>query len=92
MPKVVEENGYLKFQDANERVLIVPANKGWTLTGTPDAPTLQPSVKQTHPAYPEQGISAYVDHHIITDGKVHYCSDSTHEWAGQTVDLVEVTP
>lgn len=92
MPKVVEVNGYFEFRDANGRDLFCPMSGSWAISGTPDAPTLSPSVKHTHPAYPDDSIPAFCDHFIVTDGKVHYCGDSTHEWAGQTVDLVEVTP
>lgn len=31
-----------------------------------------------------------VCHSFVTDGKINYCADSTHEMAGSTVDLPDV--
>jgi hypothetical protein len=33
------------------------------------------------------GFTCGVCHSIVTDGKIHYLSDCTHDLAGQTIDL-----
>jgi hypothetical protein len=35
------------------------------------------------------GFNCYVCHSFVTDGRIAFCSDSTHALAGQTVDLPE---
>lgn len=62
-------------------------DRRWTVTGTPDNPTLRASILipyvppyETYPARPQC-------HSFITDGRIEYLSDSTHALAGQTVDL-----
>ncbi|KAB7730147.1 hypothetical protein F5984_13270 [Rudanella paleaurantiibacter] len=59
----------------------------WDITGTPERPTVRASVlvhawegTDTHPGQPRC-------HSFITDGRIEFLSDSTHELAGQTVDL-----
>ena len=54
----------------------------WTWNGSTEAPTLKPSIRTRH----EKGLS----HVWLNDGRVQYLNDSTHELAGQTVDLQEV--
>lgn len=57
----------------------------WTWNGSMDSPTLRPSIiNDFRPSDP------LVDHIWITDGKVIFLPDSTHEFAGQTLDLLEV--
>ncbi len=61
----------------------------WGYNGNLDAPTFTPSVLVTY-----NGSDAGVDgappaicHSFITDGRIQFLADSTHELAGQTVDL-----
>jgi len=60
---------------------------GWDLLGDAEKPTLNPSVLVTTP---------FVDrpthrcHSFIRNGKIAYCSDSTHKFAGQTVEMEDV--
>lgn len=54
----------------------------WTWNGSTDKPTLKPSVLTN--------ISPLVCHSYITDGKIKFLEDSTHEFKGQTLDLLEV--
>lgn len=61
----------------------------WTFNGDYDKPTFSPSVLLTQEYKPESGKRAYVCHSFITDGKIQYLSDCTHELAGQTIDMVE---
>jgi len=35
------------------------------------------------------GAKPFVCHSFVTDGKISYCSDSTHELSGKTVELPE---
>lgn len=63
------------------------AHKGpiWTWNGSTDKPTLKPSILT------QGGRDGLVKCHTwITDGQAIFLSDSTHEFAGQTRDLLEV--
>jgi hypothetical protein len=57
----------------------------WTWNGSTEAPDLKPSLLCLMGR--DGGI---VCHSWINDGKVQFLSDSTHELAGQTLDLLEV--
>ena len=54
----------------------------WTWNGDTELPTLKPSVRSTD--------GHNVCHTFITDGKVIFLGDCTHELANQTLDLLEV--
>lgn len=54
----------------------------WTWNGDTERPTLKPSLLSRTPEV--------TCHTWITDGKVQFLPDSTHELAGQTLDLLEV--
>lgn len=66
----------------------------WKLSGTPDAPTITPSINTVinpsdHPHYnPEVKTSRC--HILVQDGKIHYLDDCTHALAGKTIDLPEL--
>lgn len=68
--------------------LLIPRNRGWQFNGDTENPTFTPSIKETHPR-PDK--PEWCNHYVITDGKVAYCGDCTHEFAGQTLDLLEWT-
>lgn len=55
----------------------------WWWNGDVDRPTMKPSIKNDFKPH-----DPLVDHIVITDGRVHYCSDCSHEAAGQTHDLI----
>lgn len=57
----------------------------WTWNGSVEAPDLKPSVLTRMGR--DGGI---VCHSWINDGKVQFLSDSTHDLAGQTLDLLDV--
>lgn len=60
----------------------------WTWNGNVDKPTFTPSVLVTHPAAPwEQHKVHHICHTFVTDGRIQFLSDCTHELAGQTVDM-----
>ena len=61
----------------------------WSFNEDLVLPTIRASILVTY-----NGSDAGVDgspparcHSFVTDGKIAYCSDSTHELAGQTVDI-----
>ena len=61
-------------------------NKTWKYNNDPEKPTFTPSllvksVKDNH-------AGSYRCHSFITDGKIHFCNDCTHELKGKTVDLI----
>lgn len=79
----------------------------WSYNGNPDAPTFQPSVlvrtghyvsgyKQGDPCWctcddPEPAFRCKVCHSFVTDGKIRFLGDCTHELAGQTVELPDLS-
>ena len=54
---------------------------GWKWTGDFERPTVTPSILLTRPGY--------VDHLFISDGKIQYLNDCTHDLAGSTVDMMD---
>lgn len=76
----------------------------WQFNGDMERPSFTPSLLITRhlwdpPVTPEnqeewnrnpwpQKEVKHICHLFLTDGKIHYCSDSTHEMAGKVVDLV----
>jgi hypothetical protein len=88
------------IKDSNNQhagyIIYCPACKGyhhldtrWTFNGNLDRPTFQPSLLVNgranfeNPAVPRC-------HSFITDGRIQFLSDCTHEMAGKTVELPEV--
>jgi hypothetical protein len=65
----------------------VEAKRNWEFNGDVNNPTIKPSIKATW---------AYVDdkptktcHFFITNGRIEFCGDCTHELAGKTVEMKE---
>lgn len=69
----------------------------WTFNGNNDKPTFSPSVKVS---WSEPSNTEYefddrskdiqkVCHFFVRDGKIEYCSDSTHDLKGKTVDMIQ---
>ncbi|AOI98108.1 ammonia monooxygenase [Burkholderia sp. LA-2-3-30-S1-D2] len=56
----------------------------WSWNGSVDAPTLSPSILVSWPGPDDR---QNVCHSFITDGRIQFCGDCTHELAGQTVEL-----
>ncbi len=66
------------------------SNKGypiWTFNGDLEKPTINPSILVT---FPRENKPNMVCHSFVTDGKIQYLSDCTHELAGQTIELSNV--
>ncbi len=64
--------------------------------GDLDNPTISPSVNESWGPIPEEHRQAGEpefgrNHYIISAGKINYCSDCTHSFAGQTLELPEFT-
>jgi len=70
------------------RILPVQPNspKGWNWNGSVDAPTVLPSVLSRGGREGRETVC----HSFITDGRVQFLTDCTHEFAGQTMDLLDV--
>lgn len=54
----------------------------WTWNGDTERPTLRPSIRTRD--------GRHTCHSFVTDGKIQYLSDCTHEFAGKTMDLLDV--
>ena len=85
--KVLDNNehlvGYLMRSPATNELVCFYKN-GWSFNGDFEKPTFRPSML-VHP----DGLHQR-DHFFVTDGKIEYLSDSEHDFAGKTVDAVEV--
>lgn len=56
----------------------------WTFNGSLSFPTFSPSMRVQWPEF--------CCHFFVTDGKIAFESDCTHEFAGKTLDLPEIAP
>jgi hypothetical protein len=76
--------------------VLVEGPHAWWWNGDVERPTFTPSVLVTWPANPEaseefkEWRKERRCHTFITDGKVQFLSDCTHELAGQTLDLPDL--
>ena len=65
----------------------------WGWCGSFEKPTFSPSILVTYPANPEAGEefkewrTERKCHSFVTDGRIHFLTDSSHKLAGKTVDL-----
>ncbi|MBD2489029.1 DUF6527 family protein [Aulosira sp. FACHB-615] len=59
----------------------------WTFNGDMNKPTFQPSILAK--VERTDGSKIMVCHSFVTDGRIQFLSDCTHELAGRTVDLPE---
>lgn len=91
----IDELGWW-IKDSKNRKIKVPRNGKWEFNGNVDNPTFKPSINETWGGCLAGDGETFVqfqrNHFIITDGKIFYCEDSTHEDAGQTLDLLPLTP
>lgn len=70
-------------------VIISGSRKGtpcWTWNGSVDNPTLKPSLLTK---CSDADGNDVVCHSYVTDGKVRFLGDCTHEFAGQTLDMLD---
>lgn len=61
------------------------AGPRWGWNGSVDKPTFTPSILVSW----NEPSGDKVCHSFVTDGKIQFLSDCTHELAGQTVDIPE---
>lgn len=65
----------------------------WQFNNNPEAPTFSPSVKHTTGKYvdpknyPDEGD---ICHYFIRDGRIEFCTDCTHAFAGKNVSLAKI--
>lgn len=100
--KLIYGEGYIecKKEDATHISLNIPCSsillnlpvitKGtrkntgcWTWNGSTEKPTLKPSVLT-------KSGDLFRSHSFITDGKVQFLHDCSHELSGKTVDLLDI--
>lgn len=55
---------------------------GWEFNGDLERPAISPSVRTRY-----GDALAYVCHFFVRDGRIQFCSDSTHKLAGLGVDM-----
>lgn len=65
----------------------------WSLTGGEENPSIEPSILNYEPVEKiidgrSVTVKTKVCHLFIKSGRIEYCSDSQHELAGKTVDMV----
>lgn len=63
-------------------------NSTWSLGGTLEKPTIQPSVLVHGRNYDVSPPEPRPCHSFVTDGKIQYLGDCWHDLRGQTVDLL----
>lgn len=75
----------------------------WSWNGDTEKPTLKPSIKTSGvrdltdedikqlDAGIKLNLPDIVCHSFVNDGKIKFLADSTHEFAGQTMELLEVS-
>lgn len=93
-----EEATYLKFKlpSVGGMQMLPVITKGsrknsnaWTWNGDTEKPTLRPSLLvKGHCTSKEDN---YICHSWVNDGKAQFLIDSTHDLAGKTIDLLDVT-
>lgn len=64
-----------------------PCTARWTWNGSMERPTFHPSIRVQHTFGPERTPKCC--HSFVTDGRIKFCDDCTHEFAGQTLELPE---
>ncbi|MGZ6477656.1 MAG: DUF6527 family protein [Bdellovibrionales bacterium] len=72
-------------------------SRAWKFNNDMDKPTFSPSIlvkgyRFISKAADNDETEKFVCHSFVTDGRISFCSDSTHSLSGQTVDLAEVEP
>lgn len=75
-------------------------NAQWDFNGDLDNPTFHPSVNERSGSYVDQNYKddhefhgygqSYQCHFIITEGKIHFQADCSHELRGQVLDLPDI--
>lgn len=102
-PTGIDQNGTIKIKcpagHTHHINTQAPNSSGaiWGFNGDFEKPTFTPSINEHVGKYvagfenidDEYGIS-YICHFIVTDGKIYFCGDCTHEFVNQTMDLLDI--
>ena len=59
----------------------------WEFNGDYDRPTLKPSILVSY----DRPSGRFVCHSFVTDGKIQFLDDCTHDFAGRTVEMERAT-
>lgn len=62
----------------------------WQFNGNPDRPTFQPSILSIAEPNPASGRLKRVCHSFVTDGKIRFLGDCTHDLAGSRVEMPDI--
>lgn len=63
----------------------------WSWDGNADVPTFTPSINAFSSGIPTEGIPGWRCHHYVKDGKIEYLNDCTHEFAGVTLPMIDLS-
>lgn len=94
------EGGGIMFKcpACKEAHRVVVNTTEWHWNGNAEKPTITPSILVRSEANPD-AVEAFKEwrterrcHSFVTDGKIQFLSDCTHELAGQTVDIPDWSP
>ncbi len=66
----------------------VPCDAGWSWNGSESLPSLTTSVR--HSWTFGEAHEPRCCHYFVTNGEIHFCSDSTHALAGKQLPLPEL--
>lgn len=86
----LEEDGRVFFHcpgcDISHMVYVTPGNRPvWGFNGDKVKPTLTPSILVSMEWGGDRANK--ICHSFVTDGRIQFLNDCTHQLAGQTVDL-----
>lgn len=62
----------------------------WGFNCDLEKPTIRPSILCEWEYGPAENRTKHVCHSFVTDGKIEFRNDCTHDLAGETVDLLDV--
>ena len=65
----------------------------WAFNGDTSAPTVTPSLSMSWPTPDPENYAKNVNnvcHLFLKNGRIEYCRDSTHAYAGKTVNMVQI--
>lgn len=64
-----------------------PTGPKWTFNGNVEKPTFSPSLRVFARKLSERVTACHL---FVRDGRIEYCQDCPHEFAGKTVDMVDM--
>lgn len=84
MKVLAVEDGHLAYCSGCKQSHLIPSR--WRFNGNLEKPTFSPSLL-INIEFSDTNKPKHTCHSFIVDGKWQYCSDSTHELAGRTVEM-----